>query len=1193
MGSGCLAFVVFGVAVSALVVAIKSSKVATALREELRDLRSRLEALERDMFRGTTRPEVGTASEPIVAQEPVVAPQPVVATPEQIALTPEPVVVPEPVAVVPEPLVIAPEPVVVSPEVIEPPPPSLPPPPPPPPTPPARPFDWESLVGVKLFSWIAGIALVLAAVFFLKYSVDHGWLSPIVRATLGLLTGTILLVVCEMRVARNYAFTANAMHGAGIAILYATLFAIHALWQLLPAGVVFALMLVVTAVAVMLSIRRDSVFIALLGLMGGFATPALLSTTHRPIELFSYLLLLNGGLAWVAYRKRWVALTVGSLIFTVIYQWIWIAKFLTVTQLPLAAAIFAVFALVGSAVLWMRGTARDDGEQRKFERVALVAAILPLTFAIFGAAVPAYGLRFNTLFGFLLFMALGLAVIAKRRGPVWLHVLGGAGTLLTFAVWLAVSYRSNAWPEILGWVAAFVLLYLAGGVLIDSKADRTAGLLLFVFPVLAAREPAAANVIVLFGVLFVLLTIITAYAIRYRSGPVYLIGSFLAIVTQAIWSARYLTSETLLAALLVYTAFGLLFIGAPVVARRVGRPIEPAWGVPATVLLSLAVLFFLTGEGIAAAALWGLALLLSLLTIGLFGEARRAGNPGFVVAGIILGWIVIGLWWDAASTSSISTIPALFLVALFGVVILVCGAWRSEEDQSFAATSHLALAGHLFLMFIAPQRHLSIPPWPLFGVLALLDLAIGTAAIYLRRGSLLIGAGVASQLVAIGWATQARTAPWPNVALALTLVISAFAVIWYVLARRQFEEGEADSFGHAAIATLFLGHVVAVVAGQASAAPLFATILLTHVVLAIAILVIAWVTAMYGLATMLVPVLAFATALHRTPEPGLRFAFAAVIYAIFIAFPLILGDRGRRAIHPYLAAVLASVPFFFFARDAMVDAHLDDIIGILPLAQALILLVLVVRLVRMEPPSERMLGRLALVAAAALAFITLAVPLQLDRQWITIAWALEGAALVWLFQRIPHRGLLVWAAALFAVAFVRLVLNPAIFEAYPRAATPVFNWYLYTYGVCAAAFFAGAKLLPREHKRGIAALASGGTILLFFLLNLEIADYYSTGPRLAFNFLSATLAQDLTYTIGWAVFALAMLVAGIWLQARAARIAALSLLVVTILKCFLHDLGRLGGLYRVGSLLGLAISLVLVGLLLQKFVLRRSVREAA
>jgi uncharacterized membrane protein len=64
------------------------------------------------------------------------------------------------------------------------------------------------------------------------------------------------------------------------------------------------------------------------------------------------------------------------------------------------------------------------------------------------------------------------------------------------------------------------------------------------------------------------------------------------------------------------------------------------------------------------------------------------------------------------------------------------------------------------------------------------------------------------------------------------------------------------------------------------------------------------------------------------------------------------------------------------------------------------------------------------------------------------------------------------------------------------------------------------------------------------------------------------------------------------MNARGARVAALSLLAITILKCFLHDLGRLGGLYRVGSLLGLAISLVVVGMLLQRFVLRRPAEEA-
>jgi uncharacterized membrane protein len=67
-----------------------------------------------------------------------------------------------------------------------------------------------------------------------------------------------------------------------------------------------------------------------------------------------------------------------------------------------------------------------------------------------------------------------------------------------------------------------------------------------------------------------------------------------------------------------------------------------------------------------------------------------------------------------------------------------------------------------------------------------------------------------------------------------------------------------------------------------------------------------------------------------------------------------------------------------------------------------------------------------------------------------------------------------------------------------------------------------------------------------------------------------------------------MLIAGLVFHSRAARVAAIILLLVTVLKCFLHDLARLGGLYRVGSLLGLTISLLLVGVLLQKFVIRKS-----
>jgi uncharacterized membrane protein len=251
----------------------------------------------------------------------------------------------------------------------------------------------------------------------------------------------------------------------------------------------------------------------------------------------------------------------------------------------------------------------------------------------------------------------------------------------------------------------------------------------------------------------------------------------------------------------------------------------------------------------------------------------------------------------------------------------------------------------------------------------------------------------------------------------------------------------------------------------------------------------------------------------------------------------------------------------------------------------------------METIGTRDLGRLALVAGSALAFATVAIPLQLRHQWITIGWALEGAALAWTYRRIPHRGLFFWSMALLTVVFARLALNPAIFV-YEQRGYRVFNWYLYTYLICGAALMVAAWWLRttddsmgRELPRASTLLPPAGVIVLFLLLNIEIADYYVIGPEITFRF-GATLAQDLTYTIGWLVFGMVLLAASIYLRTRAGRVAAIALIAVTACKGFLYDMGSLGGLYRVGSLVGLAISLSLVALALQKFALRTSEEHA-
>ena len=1080
---------------------------------------------------------------------------------------------------------------------------------PPPPAKPSAAFDWEGLVGVKLFSWIAGIALTLAAVFFLRYSIEKGWLSAPIRMTIGILVGITLLVLCELRAAGRYRVTANALDAAGVAILFSTLFAANALWHLVGPGPTFFLLVLVTAVAVLLSIRHDSMFIALLGLLGGFATPALLSTGEdRPISLFGYLLLLNAGLAWVAHRKRWNLLTVLCLVFTTIYQWVWVGRFLGPDRLPLAAGIFLVFPILSfSALVLARSEpARGKGWSAFSGQTANISAALPLLFALYMAVVPGYGVRFGILFGFLLCLDIGLLVIAMMRGPEILHCAGALTTLLVFAVWLKSSYSSGAWPAILAFVAAFILLYLSAP-LVAARISRSfkgfgrqavfaAPLLLFVFPALASIEKQCASPGLLFAVLLLLAALIAAQAISSGRGALHFVAALFVLATEAAWSAAHLEPERLLSALAIYGAFGLFFLAVPLSARFWKRPLEPEAGSGLVLLGSILLLFFLTAGPIAQNALWGLALLLSLLCLGLMWVSGWASLPLISIAGLILSWLILGAWWSAATIVSVF-LPALFVIGGFSLLTLGGAAWlvrKTGQREMTGIGPYLAITGHLFLLFAAMQRPLAVPPWPIFGLMLVLDLALGAAALWLRSGNLQLGALATSAIVICAWASIASESPWPGVAVLSALLLVALSFAWIYLARRARIAGDPGFVG-AGVAVAFIGQAVAMVAANQPGSPSMPLLLTCHLVLVGALLWLSWHARWHLLPLLAVATTGLAGFLQQVrPQAPWSWReellFSVTMYVLFLAYPLALGRRAGRLLQPYLAAVLAGGVTFFLARQSMLKGGLESVIGILPVAEALLTCLLLIGLLRLEPPGERVLGRLAMVAGTALAFVTVAIPLQLEKEWITIGWALEGAALAWLYGRIPHRGLFFASNGLLAAVFVRLALNPSVFE-YQARGLRIWNWYLYTYLICAAAMFTGAFFLSRARRwmPGGLRLAPGlltgaGTVLLFLLLNIEIADFYSGGPTITFNF-SATLAQDLTYTLGWAVFALGLLGAGLLLRSRPGRIAALLLLVATILKCFLHDLGRLGGLYRVGSFVGLAVCLALVALLLQRFVL--------
>ncbi len=134
---------------------------------------------------------------------------------------------------------------------------------------------------------------------------------------------------------------------------------------------------------------------------------------------------------------------------------------------------------------------------------------------------------------------------------------------------------------------------------------------------------------------------------------------------------------------------------------------------------------------------------------------------------------------------------------------------------------------------------------------------------------------------------------------------------------------------------------------------------------------------------------------------------------------------------PWLASALVGPATFPLYYDAWRDLLGPALVGIVPVTMAAMSVAALYGVAREFAPSvesadaKRRLNYLALFAAIALGFVATAVPLQLERQWITIGWAIEAAAVWWLFGLLPHPGLKYFGLALFlAVAARNMVIRP-------------------------------------------------------------------------------------------------------------------------------------------------------------------------
>ncbi|MFT3703952.1 MAG: DUF2339 domain-containing protein [Agriterribacter sp.] len=232
--------------------------------------------------------------------------------------------------------------------IIESPKPVLPPKPPVPPSPPKPGFferhpDLEKFIGENLVNKIGIAVLVLAIGFFVKYAIDNGWIGAAGRVGVGVICGGILIGLAHV-MRKNYHAFSSVLAGGGLAVFYFTITLGFHEYHLFTQITTFIIMLVITAFAVMLSVLYNRQELAIIALVGGFATPFMASNGSGDyVSLFIYLIILNTGLLFIAYRKSWRLLNLQAFIFTAILfeSWLYTLPYKTATTVYRNGFIFA------------------------------------------------------------------------------------------------------------------------------------------------------------------------------------------------------------------------------------------------------------------------------------------------------------------------------------------------------------------------------------------------------------------------------------------------------------------------------------------------------------------------------------------------------------------------------------------------------------------------------------------------------------------------------------------------------------------------------------------------------------------------------------------------------------------------------------------------------------------------------------
>lgn len=292
--------------------------------------------------------------------------------------------------------------------------------------------------------------------------------------------------------------------------------------------------------------------------------------------------------------------------------------------------------------------------------------------------------------------------------------------------------------------------------------------------------------------------------------------------------------------------------------------------------------------------------------------------------------------------------------------------------------------------------------------------------------------------------------------------------------------------------------------------------------------------------------------------------FASGFFAVFLALPAVRARAHGSIREEQVVLVLFNAGNYLLVLHRMLwPDHRWALTGAM-VALALLHLLLNTAIPRADKESNVVR---TLFAGLALTFVSLAIPIRLDGIWITMAWSIEGAVLIWNGFRVRW-----WFLRTVGfVLFTGVVLRLSLFM--PAADVFLLNQRFATFVVAIASFGVAVYLWSRERSlvskvegELFEALAIAANVLSLWALSLEVRQYFSA--------FEARFVRQLALSLLWTLCALGLLVGGVRRRAAGLRWQGLALFGLVVAKVFLYDLSILTGGYRIVS------SIVLGGVLL-------------